>query len=110
VGKPVRHILKCETSCVEKGRVEPQPGITQDRRCDVRHSLNGAPVRLKFQALDCGGLGQDLSSTGILVVAKDDLRVEVTVGDEVLSGVVVRLHPMPDGEAGWGIQFDKPRE
>ncbi len=90
------------------GKNEPE---VRERRADDRLPL-AESVSIRIPESQVVGPSGNLSKTGIYFLANAEFRVEVILPghEEPISGRIVRLGTVREGELGIAVAFDEPYE
>ena len=82
---------------------------TGERRRDRRLTAEGT-IRIRVGDQELTGITENLSTSGVLFVTEDALRVTVEFEEDGmikrLPGRVVRTQRMQGGATGWAVQLD----
>ena len=64
-----------------------------------------AGVSVAFPDAPIVGSGKNISETGVYFIADDEIRVEVTLGDRVVRGRLVRVENHGQNKTGLAVRF-----
>jgi hypothetical protein len=82
---------------------------TGERRKDRRLAAEGT-IRIRVGDQELLGITENVSTSGVLFVTEDCLRVTVELEEDGiikrLSGRVVRTQRMKGGATGWAVELD----
>ena len=62
-------------------------------------------VSVAFQDTPIVGSGKNISKAGVYFIVDDEIRVEVTLGDRVVRGRLVRVENHGENKTGLAVRF-----